>query len=129
MMKLFRNKRAQNLAEYALLFALVIGAIIGIQTFGKRLLMARIQNVGQHLVRNTDYGAAMGQATLNTAQYEPYYQNSQYDTTKNEKEVKGGNGTQEDLASNSLTVRDRGGFSNVMFNPTATPTIANGMTY
>jgi hypothetical protein len=128
MMKLFRNKRAQNVAEYAILIALVVGAIIAIQTFAKRALQARVRDASKYMVDNTNFGSQItGGNTYNTAQYEPYYQNSEYNTTKSETEAKSGTGNEETYGIGSSSNRAQGGFSNVTFN--GDETVANGMTF
>ncbi len=41
MFKIFKNKRAQSTAEYAILIALVVGAVVAMQTYVKRGIQAR----------------------------------------------------------------------------------------
>ena len=75
--KLIKNKKAQNTAEYALLIALVVAAIIAMQTYAQRALQARIRDASTYLTNLTTTGATIG----NTAQYEPYYLESSYEVT------------------------------------------------
>jgi len=76
-----KKNRGQNVAEYAILIALVVGAILAMQTFAKRGLQARVRDLTQFMVDETDtFG--------NTAQYEPYYSESQYATTRDTNETK-----------------------------------------
>lgn len=102
MMKLFKNKKAQNVAEYAILIALVVGAIIAIQTFAKRALQARVRDASQYMTTTMDFDGLGGQ-TYNTAQYEPYYLQSESNTVKSETEMKSGSATQQGLALNAST--------------------------
>ncbi|MDD4294770.1 MAG: hypothetical protein PHP69_04595 [Candidatus Omnitrophica bacterium] len=59
---MFKIKKAQSTAEYAILFALVITAAMGIQTYVKRGLQARVYDAVNDFVSTT--GGT-------TAQYEP----------------------------------------------------------
>lgn len=65
--KLMRNKKAQNTAEYALLIALVVAAIIAIQTYVQRTLAARTRDAAKYLTAQT---SVLG----TTNQYAAYYQ-------------------------------------------------------
>ena len=69
MLKIFRNKRAQNTAEYAILIALVIGGVVAMQTYAQRTLQGRIRDAA---VTFRDSTGNFG----NTLQYEPYYTNT-----------------------------------------------------
>ena len=60
------KKRAQTTAEYAVLIALVISAVLAMQVFVGRALKGRI----------ADEATALGR------QYEPYYLYSHFDTTR-----------------------------------------------
>ena len=71
------NRRGQSIAEYAILFAVVIAAYAAMQTYTKRGLQARVRSgtdavtsiTGAITSKNTGQAA-----TLNTlGQYEPYY--------------------------------------------------------
>ena len=81
MLKLFRDRRGQNTAEYAILIGLVVAAAIGMQTYVKRSLQGGIKFAVDKVA--TEEG---------TGQYEPYYLKSSYDTTtsayKDKEEVK-----------------------------------------
>ena len=66
MFRKLRNKKAQNTAEYAILIALVIGAVVAMQTYAQRALQGRIRDASIYMKNNTkDLGE--------TGQYEPYY--------------------------------------------------------
>ena len=75
--KLMKNKKAQQTAEYALLISLVVAAIIAMQTYAQRTIQARIRDAASHLTNAT---SELG----TTAQYEPYYLETTYETTRNE---------------------------------------------
>lgn len=77
MMRIFRNKKAQNTAEYAILIALVIAAAMAIQTYVKRGLQAKVRDA---VIGYTTSTADLGEGT---AQYEPYYLESDFTTTQN----------------------------------------------
>lgn len=80
MIRLFKSKKAQNTAEYAVLIALVIAAAMAIQTYVKRGLQARVKDaVVRYATETGDIGA--------TAQYEPYYLKSDFTTTTDSAQV------------------------------------------
>ncbi len=73
--KLLRNKKAQQTAEYALLIALVVAAVIAMQTYAQRAIQARIKAATDHMVENDGLESSLNQ-------YEPYYLDSEYDVGK-----------------------------------------------
>lgn len=66
------NKKAQNMVEYAVLVALVIGAAVAMQTYVKRSLQAKVKDATDANITETLTDANV---TLEwkTKQYEPYY--------------------------------------------------------
>lgn len=68
MLRLFKNKKAQNTAEYAILIALVVGAVVAMQTYAQRALQGRLRDAAVKFVGDT---SSLGE----TIQYEPYYLN------------------------------------------------------
>ena len=96
--QLLKNKKAQNTAEYALLIALVIAGVIAMQTYAQRSLQAKMRDAGKYMTSSTN---AIG----STAQYEPYYQQSNYDVnTEAESNKRLAAGT---VAADSATNRTR----------------------
>lgn len=75
MLRLHKNKKAQNTAEYAILIALVIGAVVAMQTYAQRALQGRLRDAAVELAVRT---SALG----NSLQYEPYYLNQRSHTDK-----------------------------------------------
>ena len=75
MLKLFKNKRGQNTAEYAILIALVVGGVIAMQTYAQRTMQARLRDASKMFTSST---TEIG----NTEQYEPYYLNTTAGTDK-----------------------------------------------
>jgi uncharacterized protein (UPF0333 family) len=65
------KKKAQTMAEYAILIALVITAVVAMRLYVVRALQGRIHD-------------AANQLTDNTTQYEPYYLESSYNVTSKE---------------------------------------------
>lgn len=102
-MKFFKKNRGQNVAEYAILIALVVGAVIAMQKFAQRGLQARMRDATKYMVdkTNDEMGGGYG-----TGQYEPYYQDSSFDSTRDETEFKSGTGNKESLDSNSDSKRN-----------------------
>ena len=89
MLRLLRNNKGQNTAEYALLIALVVAGIIAMQQYAQRAIQARVRDASVFMTNQTGNVAEFGQ----TAQYEPYYQQSNYqvvkDSAENERLSKG----------------------------------------
>ena len=98
--KFLRDNKGQNTAEYALLIALVVAGVIAMQTYLQRGLQARARGANNYLADNTK--------ELGTAkQYEPYYQQSNYDVTRDSAENKRlGDGL---VAQDAATKRERTG--------------------
>ena len=74
-MRLFnKNKKGQNIAEYAILIALVIAAAIGIQTYVKRGLQARMKADSDGLVAclEATYGTAQLQVPITACALNQY---------------------------------------------------------
>jgi len=77
MLRLFRNKKAQSTAEYAILIGLVIAAVVGMQTYVKRGIQGRYKDASDQSVKAledhqdywNDIGAKQGVELSN--QYEP----------------------------------------------------------
>ncbi|MCD4780109.1 MAG: hypothetical protein K8S27_06115 [Candidatus Omnitrophica bacterium] len=79
--KLFKNKKAQNTAEYAILISLVVAGIIAMQTYAQRALQARVKDAAKFMSDSTtDMGTTM--------QYEPYYLQSNYSISRQDVDVK-----------------------------------------
>lgn len=101
MLKIFNKtkaKKGQNVAEYAILIALVVGAVVAMQRFAQRGLQARIRDATQWMVRETvDLG--------NTAQYEPYYSQSAYQTERTSEEFRGFDAGEAESLGTSRTTR------------------------
>ncbi len=72
-----KNRKGQQTAEYALLIALVVGAAIAMQTYVQRALQGKVRDTSKFMTDSTN---AIG----NTAQYEPYYLETDYNIQRNE---------------------------------------------
>lgn len=68
------GRKAQTTAEYAILIALVVGAIVAMQVYVRRGIQGRIKNAMDH----TGVSDSVGNTTFNftNEQYEPYYLSS-----------------------------------------------------
>jgi len=82
--KLIRNKKAQQTAEYALLIALVVAAVIAMQTYAQRAIQARIKAASDYLATNT---SDLDQTDDTLNQYEPYYLKSIYQVDRDDTTV------------------------------------------
>lgn len=78
--QLGKNKIAQNTAEYALLIALVVAAVIAMQTYAQRGLQSGMRDVTTYMATSRH---ALNSGIGNTVQYEPYYQQTNYDVERN----------------------------------------------
>lgn len=76
MLRLLRNKKAQNTAEYALLIAIVIGVFSVMQVYLKRGMQSRLKE-GMDNIPGTVAGQETGSSLTGlfgtNEQYEPYY--------------------------------------------------------
>jgi Flp pilus assembly pilin Flp len=92
------NHKGQNTAEYAIVIALIIGAVIAMQTYVKRGLQGRMKDA-------TDYTATQTSDIGSTKQYEPYYLDSTFDTaqksTADKETLKGGSVTSKTTGDTS----------------------------
>ncbi len=89
------NKRAQTTAEYAILIAIVVGAVVAMQIYVRRGLQGRIRNVVDHVGQGGAVGGGNFAFTAGMGgQYEPYYLASQTDASsgRQEQEVYGEKG-------------------------------------
>ena len=113
---LLKNKKAQNTAEYALLIALVVAGIVAMQTYAQRSLQARVRDAAVFLTNQTN---AIG----TTAQYEPYYLQSNYavDRVSRENKRLGAGLVEQD----SATDRTRSGEQTSTYNQAVTAPQAN----
>lgn len=79
------GKRAQTTAEYAVLIAIVVGAVVAMQVYVRRGLQGRIRNV----VDDIDLGGLVSDTNASAIfageQYEPYY----IDSTANTQQLAG----------------------------------------
>jgi len=78
-----RKAKGQSTAEYAVVIAIVLGAVIGMQTFVKRSLQARYKVATETL---TIPKGSNDLSTFNSAltQYEPYYAEQNITSVRNE---------------------------------------------
>ena len=72
--------KGQSTAEYAILIAVVIGALIAMQTYVKRGLQGRLKDGVDMMADETD---DLG----STQQYEPYYMDSSTDFSRDNTET------------------------------------------
>ena len=81
------NRKGQNILEYSILIALVVGAAVAMQTYVKRGLQGRVKNAVDHTGNaNTIAGASL---SFDGNQYEPYYLTSNAQITSNATKVQG----------------------------------------
>ena len=117
------KKRAQYLAEMVIVISLVVAALVGIQTYMRRGLQAKIK-------AGVDAGVSMAQAgvagfvpplngtyiepTADLAQYEPYYTNEVSNVTMKQassEKYTAGHTVQESRGRTSATSYSTSGFN------------------
>ncbi|MFH0763263.1 MAG: hypothetical protein V1925_05190 [Candidatus Omnitrophota bacterium] len=101
------SKRAQTTAEYAILIALVVGAVVAMQVYVKRGIQGRIRDAVDH----TGSGGEVAGETLSFSggQYEPYYSQSTGSTkqsTSNKEDLLTGGGTARDSTASVSSTRE-----------------------
>jgi len=74
------NKRGQNTAEYAILIGVIVAAAIAMQAYVRRGMQARVKDAVDYSKDNP------GTGIFNTSQYEPYYMDSDMETTQDSTE-------------------------------------------
>lgn len=107
-----KNRKAQNTAEYALLIALVVAGVIGMQTYAQRAMQARIHDAAQYMASGG--GAALPAGLGTNTQYEPYYTQSNYDVNSNSVDNK--RLGQNLIGADSQSNRTRTGSQNSTYN-------------
>ena len=79
MLRKLRNRiKGQSTAEYAILIALVVAAVIAMQTYAKRALQAKVRDAALYM---TDQTSNLG----NSIQYEPYYLTTNFEVTREQR--------------------------------------------
>ena len=109
-MHLLATRRGQSTAEYAVVIAFVLAAVIGMQTYVKRALQAKYR-MASFAVSQVKPAAGQLTGYTNLEQYEPYYAKASSFTERkdiyDEKFEKGGKVTRTGALSES--VRNAGG--------------------
>ncbi len=74
-----QGSRGQATAEYAIMIGVVVAAVVGMQLYLKRGLNGKVKDLTDHVGSEIATSAGLAQSTL---QYEPYYAQSDYNTTQ-----------------------------------------------
>jgi len=111
--KILKSKKAQSTAEYAIMIALVIGAVVAMQTYVKRGLQGRLFDAVTYLA-NAGSNVLVGGRQNSTLQYEPDYMASNFTTTKSDDMsfIMDNETTRQSGSTNT----SRGGSQNVTWN-------------
>lgn len=83
-MRFHTDKRAQSTAEYAVVIAIVLAAAVGMQTYVKRALQARVKGATNALLSIAG-DQANGIGLGNLEQYEPYTAQSAYNVNRQDR--------------------------------------------
>lgn len=88
MLRLLKNRKAQNTMEYALLIAVVIGVFSAMQLYMRRGMQARLKSGSDNITNAILATSNVGNTLFgNETQYEPYYMvngSSNFTTTSGE---------------------------------------------
>ena len=99
------NRKGQSTGEYALIFAIVLGAIVAMQTYVKKELQGRVKDGSDYMTRET---RLLG----DTSQYDPYYFSSDYTTTRASNVAQSySQGQTTTQVSRDLSARAAGGYT------------------
>ncbi len=110
MLKKLRNRiKGQSTAEYAILIALVVAAIIAMQTYAKRALQAKVRDA---VVYMKDQTVSLG----NSIQYEPYYLQSNFEVTRAQNQAQVLANRRIGIEGNISVGRGAGGFQQLDYN-------------
>ena len=100
--KLVKNRKAQNTAEYALLIALVVAAVIAMQSYAQRALQGRIRDAAVFLQTES---SAIG----TTKQYESYVDDLAYNVERQTDETQLLGVNQVEMLTTTNRIREKGG--------------------
>ena len=113
MLRKLRNRiKGQSTAEYAILIALVVAAIIAMQTYAKRALQAKVRDA---VVYMKDQTVALG----NSIQYEPYYLSSEFNVVRDQEGGQVLANQRVGIESRQGIVRAKGGHQDFAYNSDA----------
>lgn len=119
--KLRTRIKGQSTAEYAILIALVIGAVVAMQTFARRALQARIRDAAVYMVTEDDLGG-------NTLQYEPYYADSAYVVNRAQAQITTATNTTSSISAGANITRESQGYRQESYNNEG-GSVGNGYIY
>ena len=113
------DRKAQSTGEYALVFAIILGAIVAMQTYVKRGVQGRIKSGTDYMARATGDEIGTDGFRLDSiddgvyiSQYDPYFYTSQYDTRRDGDETRDYTEGQADLTvAQDDTSRDVAGYT------------------
>ena len=95
-----RKIKGQSTLEYAVLIIIIIGALLSIQVYIKRGLQARYHDGIQFLgAQTSDVDSIPATAESAKHQYEPYYLDSSYDSSRDRVSA-------DDVEARGLTTRE-----------------------
>ncbi|MDP2940617.1 MAG: hypothetical protein Q8O13_11210 [Candidatus Omnitrophota bacterium] len=78
-----KDKKAQQISEYAIVLALIVSAAAGMQFYVQRGLQARYKGATEKLIREARVATMRDPVPIHVSmQYEPYYTKSEYEITQ-----------------------------------------------
>jgi hypothetical protein len=96
------NRKGQSTGEYALVFAIILGAIVAMQTYVKRGIQGRVKAGTDYMARETmDIGPV--------TQFDPYYYESDYVTARDSEQEQTYTAGAAGMTSEDESTRESGG--------------------
>lgn len=129
-----RRERGQSTGEYAILFGVVIAAVVAMQLYVKRGAQAQLKmgvDVFTKAGSGTQTGGQSFALSSSTSQYEPYYAKSYYKTLSESKETENIDLSAHtivntiDVGTPELRLRQGGGYQEQVAPTTADGTVVN----
>ncbi len=102
LIKLKKKIKGQSTAEYAILIALVVGAITGMQVYVTRAINAGVKGKTDEM--STEMGSA-------TTQYEPYYHVKVYEQERNATQYQDYDADKTEVGETTYTKRASDGYT------------------
>lgn len=127
--KIRKSIKAQSTAEYAIMLGLVIAAIVAMQIYVQRTIKGKVFDASRYL-SNAGRDELVGAGGNATLQYEPYYLDSTYTTTRDSSTFATFSNAADSVKSGTDTDSRRIGIQTYSYNADTTPSGATqGMTW
>ncbi|MDD4953387.1 MAG: hypothetical protein PHG40_00585 [Candidatus Omnitrophica bacterium] len=99
------GKKAQSTAEYAIIIALVIAAVVAMQVYVRRGIQGRVRDVVDHTGAGGDVGGE--NLSFSSGQYEPYYNQTTGSTSQKSQNTESVDGTSRSSTTSVDATREQ----------------------